>query len=307
MPEVARNHHVVPQGYLAAFTNSGQKSGLLVVWDKEDNRAFTARPKRVAAVRDFNRLESSSSGPDALERQLGKFEAKALTAVRELCRPDCEPAGDRLNWVLNLVALLAVHNPYMRRAYNRARRQEVRILEDLLANNRRLYEHHVQRARERGDIDGEAPKFEQFAAEIERTERDWQIPTDENIVVELDVFKSALASVGRRAWAVLAAPAGLTFLSCDHPVCLRFLDPQRGGPIGLALPHTELLFPLGPGHCLIGTFEDQGPSKREAAPEDVASINATIADQADRHVFSKYSVVDILIAGRLERIDLRPN
>ena len=47
MSQIARRHHYLPQSYLAAFTDSGLKTGKLYVFDVSDGAQFHASPKKV--------------------------------------------------------------------------------------------------------------------------------------------------------------------------------------------------------------------------------------------------------------------
>ena len=81
MKNVARRHHFVPQGYLAGFTNDGTRAGLLTVFDRVSQSIFLAKPRNVAAKRDFNRVDLESRPPDYLEQAMGEFEGKAISAT----------------------------------------------------------------------------------------------------------------------------------------------------------------------------------------------------------------------------------
>ena len=81
MKNVARRHHFVPQGYLAGFTNDGTRAGLLTVFDRVSQSIFLAKPRNVAAKRDFNRVDLEGRPPDYLEQAMGEFEGKAISAT----------------------------------------------------------------------------------------------------------------------------------------------------------------------------------------------------------------------------------
>ena len=81
MKNVARRHHFVPQGYLAGFTNNGTRAGLLTVFDRVSQSIFLAKPRNVAAKRDFNRVDLEGRPPDYLEQAMGEFEGKAISAT----------------------------------------------------------------------------------------------------------------------------------------------------------------------------------------------------------------------------------
>ena len=168
MKNVARNHHFVAQGYRAGFTDDGTHDGThdgrLTVFDLVSRKTFRTRPRNVAAQRDFNRVDLEGRTPDDLERSLGDFEGKAISAIRCVQERGGHLTDDELNHVVTLMTLLVVRNPRLRRAVNTARRHEVRIIGDILTSDRRIYEHHVAKAKR----DGFVPKhmdvpFEEIA------------------------------------------------------------------------------------------------------------------------------------------------
>jgi hypothetical protein len=82
MRKFARNHHFVPQGYLAGFTENGTRDGRLIVSDLVSCSLFQTKPRNVAAKRDFNRIDAEGQDPDVLERALGEFEGRAASVIR---------------------------------------------------------------------------------------------------------------------------------------------------------------------------------------------------------------------------------
>src|SRR5262249_43854781 len=78
MGNSSRNHHFVPQGYLAGFTSDGTSSGQFHVLDVITKKVFKTKPRNVTAARDFNAISVPGQRPDALERAFGEFEDKAI-------------------------------------------------------------------------------------------------------------------------------------------------------------------------------------------------------------------------------------
>ena len=145
---VARKHHYVPQAYLAAFTSTGTKDGQFFVLDVESGRAFRTSPGNVAAQRDFNRVDIEGHSPDAVENALAPFEGNAICAIRRVVETQSFPSDSDWNLILNLLALLAVRNPRLRGSFNQSREQTVRIIGNLLASDKKLWDRHMQRAKD---------------------------------------------------------------------------------------------------------------------------------------------------------------
>lgn len=73
-------HHFVPQFYLRRFTDS---DGLLWVYDKDDDRVFSATPRSLAAERGFYTLPDFFPDPALLERQFADLEERAALITQD--------------------------------------------------------------------------------------------------------------------------------------------------------------------------------------------------------------------------------
>ncbi|MDQ3562586.1 MAG: DUF4238 domain-containing protein [Pseudomonadota bacterium] len=305
MKKFARNHHFVPQGYLAGFTGDGTREGQLFVSDLVSRLVFQTKPRNVGAERDFNRIEADGHDPDTLERQLGEFEGRAISVIRGIQASGELPADEELSYVVNLMALLVVRNPKSRRAMNTARRHTVRVIGDMLTSDRRLFEHHFAKAKGDGFIRQDAEvSFEAMRKFIEDDQYTVTVSTSESLSLEFGGFENALGLLGSRYWSlVTAATDAPDFVTCDHPVTPVFKDPERGGPIGYGLPQTEVSFPLNTRQALLGVLEDPLQPRLEARTEQVAAINSRTVYHADRQVYSKMASVVVLRSGGLSSLN----
>ncbi len=73
-------HHFVPQFYLSRFTDS---DGLLWVYDKDNDRVFSATPRNLAGERGFYSLPEFFPDPLLLERQFGELEGQAALITQD--------------------------------------------------------------------------------------------------------------------------------------------------------------------------------------------------------------------------------
>lgn len=305
MKKFARNHHFVPQGYLAGFTDDGTREGRLFVSDLVSRSVFQTKPRNVGAVRDFNRIKADGQDPDALERRLGEFEGRAISVIRWIQASGELPSDEELSYVINLMALLVVRNPKRRRAMNSARRQTVRVIGDLLTSDRRLFEYHIAKAKRDGFVRQDAEvSFEAMRNFIQDDQYTMTVSINESLSLELSGFENALGLLGSRYWSLVTAAADAPdFVTCDHPVTPVFKDPKRGGPIGYGLRETEVSFPLNTRQVLLGVLEDQLPLGLEARARQVAAINSRTVHHADRQVYSKTASVVILRSGGLASLN----
>lgn len=298
---VARKHHYVPQGYLAAFTDTGTKDGKFHVLDVQSGHSFRTSPGNVAAQRDFNRVDIEGRSPDALENALAPFEGQAIAAIRRVIETRAHPRDKDWNLIVNLLTLIAVRNPRLRESFNRSREQVLRRTSELLVSDRSLWERHAEMARKAGE-DLPDVSYERAKAFVEEGQYDIVFSPEGNLRIEFDTFDKVLPLLGRRQWSLLVAPdEGPEFICCDHPVTLTWKGARRG-PIGYGLEHTEVFFPLGRRVGLYGVFESPINEVVHCRPKSVGIMNRHVLNSAERHVYSARDKFVIWAKGGLHEI-----
>lgn len=306
MKNVARHHHFLARGYLAGFTDNGTQKGKLTVFDLVSRKTFRTKPRNVAAKRDFNRVDIEGRRSDDLERALGEFEGQTIEVLRRLQEITGPLPTDTLSHVVSLMTLLVVRNPRSRRDMNMARSQGARIIGDLLATDRRLYEHHVAKAKRDGFIPGDMHVPFEKMAEFNRTDQcTVEVSTSESLSLELGVFQSVFDTLASRHWSLVTADKDAPdFVTCDHPVAVVFKDQSMRGPIGYGLPGTEVSFPLGPRHAVIGVLGNPLRQQFTAHPDQVAALNSRTVYRADRQVYARSRRVLILKQDGIAEFDV---
>jgi len=91
----------------------GRAMKLAVVHDLQAKKTYETNTRNICAQRDFMRFEVEDRKPDWLEEEFGKLESSAVTAIREVATSDIFDGGNK-NYILNLMALLAVRSPEQR-------------------------------------------------------------------------------------------------------------------------------------------------------------------------------------------------
>ena len=306
MKNVARNQHFVAQGYLAGFTDDGTRHGKLTVFDLDSRRVFRTRPRNVAAKRDFNRVDLEGRTPDDLERSLGDFEGKAISAIRRVQEHGGPLTDEALSHIVTLMTLLVVRNPRLRRAVNTARRHEARIIGNILTSDRRICERHVAKAKQDGFIPEHVDvPFEEMAAFIKADQYTVEVSTTESLSLEFGIFQSIFDTLASRWWSLVTARSDAPdFVTCDHPVAVVFRDQTMRGPIGYGLPGTEVSFPLGPRHAVVGMLEDPLVPQVTARAGEVAAINSRTLYHADRQLYARSQRVMLLKRGGITEFDV---
>ena len=128
MKSLSRRHHYIPQSYLAGFTDTKKKTGLLHVFDIVRKKKFKTSPANIALERDFNKIEIGEFPIDSLENKLSEFEGNIISSLNAINVTLTFPDSERLNDILNLLCLLAVRNPKLRDQFNHFTRQSYHML-----------------------------------------------------------------------------------------------------------------------------------------------------------------------------------
>lgn len=298
---VARKHHYVPQSYLAAFTTEGAKESQFCVLEIESGRSFRTSPGKVGAQRDFNRVDIDGYSPDAIENALARFEGDAVNAIRRVLETQAFPSDDDWNLILNLLALIAVRNPQRRNSFNHSREQSLRIIGEMLASDRNLWESHVRKARESGENIPDVP-FEEFKSFIKKGKFSFEFQPEENLRVEFNALDKILSLLGERTWSVVVTPPkGLEFICSDHPVTLEWKG-SRKDPVGYGLRETEVFFPLGRRIGFYGVYESPLQPVVQCKPLNVAIMNMRVMNNAERHVYSALDTFSVWRNNSIEEI-----
>lgn len=286
MKSTARRHHYLPQAYLAAFTRTGSKDDQFFVLDVHSGRPFSTSPINVAVERDFNRVDIEGRSIDAIEQALSPFEEQAVMAIRNVIESEKFPNEEDCNWILNLLGLIAVHNPQLRKSFNRSREQLIHCIGDLLVSDKKIWEHHVKKAREFVENINDDVSFDNMKQFIEERKYRLEFSPEGNLRVEFHAFDKLLPILGQRTWSVLVAPNdGPEFICSDHPVTLVWKS-GKVGSVGYGLKETEVFFPLGRNIAFYGVFETPLKPAVKLKPDHVAMMNRRVILNAERHVFS---------------------
>lgn len=282
----ARKHHYVPQAFLAGFTEQGTKGGHLYVLAPESGMGFRTIPRNVAAERDFNRVDIEGEPIDVVEKALAAFEGEAIESIRRVVESEAYPDEEDYVSILNLLGLLAIRNPKLRKSFNQSREAVYRRISELLVSDKRVWEHHKGKAIAGGYEISEGVSFEDMRDFVERGDYDIIFSPEGNSRVEFRAFDGVLESLGQRTWSVVLAPEdGPQFICADHPVTLW----SRSGSneaLGFGLKNTEVFLPLSKRVGFYGVYEEPLKEVVRCRASNVAIMNQRAVAAALRHVFS---------------------
>jgi len=292
--QIARKHHYVTAAYLAQFTNTGTKKGLLCAVDFSTEKFFPAKPDDVAFEPDFNRIEIDGMAPDALETAMGGVEGRAIREIREICKTGKLPDMDAFSYIYNLITLFAVRNPALREAVRVAERHMARVMLDVMTSSKEMYEQQTKRTKEAGFIRADLNvSYDQMKDFATRDAYTISIPTQRHIHSEFTIFPKMLDKVAQRYWSVMTVKnEAPDLITCDRPAPTRLGD-------------RTIAFTISPRYALLGASKLYAPAEFEIDASAVAEINTQLMKQAIKQIYSRTSQVTLLRDDKLITCDLR--
>ncbi len=281
MRKEARHHHFLPKFYLRGFLPSNQKNSKITVLDLERRRYFPTNIRNIGGVRDFNRIKAKGILPDSLENSLSSFEGQAATALRELQKEQSLKNKNTYAIIMNLIALIAIRNPQMRRQWSDFQTKVTKQLMSITTATKERWESTLRKMREDGVEVDENVSYEQTKEFWERGEYKINVPTESHIDVEFQHIDIILPFLFNRGWKLAIASDGAgPFITCDRPVCLTWKYPEKLSPAmrhspGFGMKDTEVVFPISKNMAIIGEFEIKNQIVT-AQREMVSYINSRI-------------------------------
>jgi hypothetical protein len=255
----SRNHHYIPQGYLRGFGWKRGKHHMVVVHDFQEKKTYETNTRNVCAQRDFMRFEVKGRKPDWLEEEFGKLESEAVAAIREVMKSGVLD-GENKNYILNLMALLAVRSPEQRENMREFQARVAQRVMDLVLEKKERWESQIKEVEETTGKPS-LVTYEEAKDFHRRGEYTIEVARERHIQTEIDLYNSVLQLLGQRKWTLYLVPGDYgEFITTSRPVVIAYIDPEkvpsylRHSP-GFGLKNTEVYFPLTKHALLIGRWD----------------------------------------------------
>ena len=289
----ARRHHFIPQFLLRAFLASGGTT--VLVRDLATNEAVWRRPRSVAWLKDFYRVDVPGLNLDAVEGDLSKIESVAAEVLRKIDSDRALPEGDDREALMIFMALMALRVPAFRQAYTDPMTQIVKDLARMVTSSEERWNAFLEKAGERaGRLSGLS--HDQATEVVQKGEFHVEFGTTYHVELMLRQLPSTAALLGQRQWSLVVAGAGTGgFITSDLPVYLGWTSPtQTFFSPGLGLQGTEVAFPISRQLALVGSWE--GPGRVAVFDRrGVAEINNRILMQAPSIIVSANDEFDLVL------------
>ena len=294
MANVARNHHFIPEFFLANFTPSGTKDDFLWVTDMREHRGFASKPCNTGFQKDLYRVHLDEAPSDVIEKILGWFEGHAAPTVRHVLEHHSLPPRPERDHLMELIGMMAIRVPA-------ARARAEAVLDKAMKAMFRPY---------LGDRDALRAIFEKMCAdgaelpegvdydkidfdELVRFCRDEDLYTM-GVDNEWLLGQMLMASVPvqrmlfDRNWAVLVDDDDEgEFVCSDAPVCLTWTAGNGQDRVPrLDEGQTDLTVPLSKHVALRGRYEADQDELLRCDRQDIAHINIRTISSGDRFLYS---------------------
>lgn len=232
---------------------------MVVVHDLQGKKTFETNTRNICAQRDFMRFEVKERRPDWLEEEFGRLESEAVAAIRDVAKSGVFE-GENKNYILNLMALLAVRSPEQRENMRDFQARIAERLMDLVLEDKERWESQIKEM----ETSTGKPSFVTYedAKDFHRRgEYTIEVPRERHIQTEIDLYKTVLQLLSQRKWTLYLVPGDYgEFITTSRPVVIVYIDPEkvpaylRHSP-GFGLKNTEVYFPLTKHALLIGRWD----------------------------------------------------
>ncbi|MDH4416203.1 MAG: DUF4238 domain-containing protein [Acidovorax sp.] len=254
----SRNHHFIPQGYLRGFGWKRGKHHMVIVHDFNDKKTYEANTRNVCAQRDFMRFEFNDRAPDWLETEFGKLESRSVTAIREVVSSGIFD-GENKDYILNLMALLAVRSPEQRENIREFQARVAQRMMDLVLSKKEHWESQMEEMKEKTGKSS-LVTYEEAKNFHMRGEYKIEVARERHIQTEIGLHHTVLQLLGQRKWTLYIVSGDYgEFITTNRPVVIAYINPEsvplllRHSP-GFGLKNTEIYFPLTSRALLIGRW-----------------------------------------------------
>jgi hypothetical protein len=282
-----KQHHYVPQFYLAGFTMSGTTDDRIYVFDQGEIRQWPTTPANAAKQRGFYAVDLGNAvDPNVVETEiLARLEGDFSRVLRTILAQQKLPIGDDLNWFLNFIAVMATRTPRTRQMVAQVTDVVSKRQLRAMVSTADGWEQFTQILNASGAKLHEAER-EQFRRFI--LSDDYQVDLDQTSHVQqmVNLVEPLLPALAGRTWSLGIVTDDAPDLICsDVPLAVwPTTDADSTKPLSLVTPNTLLCIPLSRRMIAIATYEGQARVLK-VNEIGVAGFNSVTAREA-RQIFS---------------------
>lgn len=291
-----QKHHYIPQFYLAGFSADGTEKGELWVTDQREARQWQTSPEKAAKETDFYKVELKDNGdPNSLEKGLSEIEGLLAPVLRDIINNQSLPKGYNWEYLLNLIAIMAIRVPSFRSFSKRIAESSGiefcrQIGREMVATPEAWKKVEEELKSDGNDIPD--IEYEEMKKFIESNDYTLSVDLGQNFFawVMINQSQDMLNSLSKRHWYLSVVAQDAPDLVCsDNPVSLsRTQITPEELQLNFSTPGTMLIFPLNRRMAIIGSHEGI-MLPNPAPPKIVALINSVTCRNAERFIYNSSS------------------
>jgi len=232
----------------------------LSVFDLKQRKIFTTTPRNVGGIRDFNRVEVKGLDPNVVEKAYADFEGKAATALKNV-EKSLKFEGENKDYILNLIALLAIRSPEQRENWRQFLAQIANRMMDLSLVSKERWESQMAQMRANGHGGTDDISYEDIKDFHESKQYKIEVVKERHIEIEMKGAEAIFPLLDGRKWLLAHSTKDSgKFITADNPVNLTWNDPESIPPFyrqspGFGMKSTQVYFPVSRNVALIGEFD----------------------------------------------------
>jgi hypothetical protein len=280
----AKIQHYVPQYYLRSFIDAKEQ---LYVVDRQRGKFFRVPTKKVGGELYFNLINAKGLDPFAVEKALAELEGIVAPALERVKAAKSLADEKDRSAIMNLIASVTLRNPKQRESISEIVNRGGQLMAAAGVATKARFDEYVSAMKAEGKQVGET--YEEMKELVAKTPGTFRPTREYLIFTEARVHDHLVRRYEGRRWQFVVASDGSGgFVTSDHPVCVRWSDDQDHGNLspGLAVPGTEVIFPLSPQLALRGRFEGE-ENVLETDRSTVAGINSLLISNAHNQVYAQ--------------------
>lgn len=283
-----RRQHYVPSCYLSQWANPNERTGRLMVFDRQTGAVRPSTPGNEAHVRDFYAVDLEDRGDaNIAEDALAKLEAIFAPAIARVNETRGLPVDRRP--LMAFIAMQYVRTPSARSWFDKGHNA---IMMALLEESTKTWERFLASARGifPDDTDEELKETYDRIRDFLR-QPGARVEMDQTTLIKnaFELAPDIEDWLMMRCWLLGMAPDDSPLITSDDPIVLDWNgegDPPDSWNPGVGDPRTVVLVSIGPRHILAGVPKEvRGKRRKQLTREQVAQFNTRVACRSARFVY----------------------
>lgn len=276
-----KRHHFLPQkSYQQNFTQDGK----FWVYDKKLKKCHPGTPLNTGVEGYYySYTDQEGNKRNEVEGYLGKVENRGIPIVHKLLNRNTVSAEEKSDYALFL-ALLFTRVPDFERMTNHAAELMLRTFSKQVIANVDEAKKFVDRFAKETGITVDPKAYFEF---VQNDRYKLKFDRANRLIVMLELAVHISRHLENMDWYVFHSENNAAFITTDAPFV--FVDPfvadaKSLAAMGMLLPRTKKIVPLGSSCCLVISETGDQITHKTVSKETVMATNITVAGRAERFI-----------------------